>query len=256
MKNVTINLIGLGGIGSFLLAPLSKIMLKGRLGDMRVETLILTDGDTYQSNNRERQFYPSICEGMNKAEAQRTVLETMYPVRAVDVVSRPSFVTTPDEALTAFRYARSETNIVIAAVDNHACRALLASALRTLKPHAFCDYVLINGANEMVDGNVNVQGSWNGFPIGADLLERHPEIAHDQSGSREGLSCLDLYNLEGGEQTMEANMWAAMLIYSVLLRLAENDWTRDMNEIYFDTNPPRVRTDIRGKEEEDEQSLD
>lgn len=56
---------------------------------------------------------------------------------------------------------------------------------------------------------------------------------------------------------MEANMMVAMLTYSVLLRLGSEAWVEEVSDIYFETNPPGVRTEFREKEENDnEQSLD
>ena len=98
---------------------------------------------------------------------------------------------------------------------------------------------------------------WGGTRVGVPLLERHPEVATVTEGNREGLSCLEIALLPGGEQTMEANMMVAMLAYSVLLRLGSEAWVEEVSDIYFGTNPPVVRTEFRGKEENDnEQSLD
>lgn len=254
--NITIVVIGMGGVGSFLLAPLSKVMLDGRLGNNIVKRLILVDGDHYETKNRSRQFFPSVCNGMNKADAQKLVLQTMFPMSVVEVITIPQYITSKNIDSIFNIGTSASPPVIVSLVDNHACRALLSNVV-TLKAAAGDNAILITGGNEVTDGNVTVQGCWNRKRVGIPLLERHPEVATTTEGSREGLSCLEIALLPGGEQTMEANMMVAMLTYSILLRIGSEGWVEKVSDIYFGTNPPSVRTEFRGEEEnQNEQSLD
>lgn len=252
--NITIVVIGMGGVGSFLLAPLSKVMLDGKLGNNTVSRFVLIDGDSYETKNMNRQFFPAVCNGMNKAQAQQLVLKTMFPDSRVEVITFPQYITSKNIA-TVFEHCVG-IPVIVSLVDNHACRALLSNTA-TVKAARGENIILITGGNEVTDGNVTIQGWWGGTRVGVPLLERHPEVATVTEGNREGLSCLEIALLPGGEQTMEANMMVAMLAYSVLLRLGSEAWVEEVSDIYFGTNPPVVRTEFRGKEENDnEQSLD
>lgn len=255
--DISLTIVGMGGVGSFLMAPLSKVMIDGRLGVNRVCDLTLVDGDSYETKNMSRQFFPSVCNGMNKATAQKLVLNTLFPSSGVAVVAHPVYITTPNVS-TLFP-VHNNGHVLVSLVDNHACRALL-SHMVSIRAALGQNILLITGGNEVTDGSVGIQGFWQGISVGVDLLARHPEVSTVTEGSREGLSCLEISLLPGGEQTMEANMMVAMLVYSLLLRIGSEDmsWISKTKDIYFNTNPPGVRTVLRDEEEEspDGRSLD
>jgi hypothetical protein len=261
---VRIYAIGMGGIGSFLMAPLSKMVQHGSLNKWRLESLVLVDGDSYTDSNLSRQFFPRACSGMNKAMAQQVVLNALAgPEQGARVVAVPSFVLRKN--IHTILPMPSYFPVIISMVDNHECRKILSEhcawwASRRV-PH-----VLITGGNRTDDGNVTVQGFLEGEKMGVDLLERHPEIAISTEGTREGLSCLEIAAMPGGEQTMAANMMVAMSIYSVLYSLSTEDpqrmdWVRGLQDIYFELSPLRVQpvmaeSGASGKETDNAMSLD
>lgn len=252
--DIRLIIVGMGGIGSFLMAPLSKMLIDGRLGNCRVNTLVLIDGDRYEDHNRNRQFFPTVCSGMNKAEAQKLVLTTMFPHSTLDIVTIPQFLTEEND-ISDLLVAGAVMPVILSLVDNHACRALLSRVMS--RYNLARSGILITGGNEVTTGNATIQGRIDDRRIGVNLLARHPEIATSKEGSREGLSCAELAVLPGGEQTMEANMMVAMAVYSMLLRLVDDTWVSEVSDIYFDTNPPAVHTVLRGKEEAaDDYNLD
>lgn len=244
--DIDLIVVGMGGIGSFLMAPLSKALIDGRLGTLQVCTLLLVDGDRYEDHNRSRQFFPAVCSGMNKAEAQKLVLTTMFPNTPVSIHTLPQYLTEEEDVRGILR-GSDNVPVILSLVDNHACRALLSRMMSQYNIGS--SGVLITGGNEVTTGNATIQGRLHKRRVGVNLLTRHPEIATSKEGSREGLSCAEITLLPGGEQTMEANMMVAMSIYSMLLRLDDNTWVAEVSDIYFDTNPPAVHTVFRGKEE-------
>jgi len=82
-------LVGCGGIGSQLLAPLVRYLVHSS----REALLVLVDGDVFEHSNALRQEFPASAVGANKAEALAGwVRETGLACQAVPLylVSRPS----------------------------------------------------------------------------------------------------------------------------------------------------------------------
>lgn len=263
--DVVLYIVGMGGTGTFLLAPLSKFIFFSKLNQFRLKRTFLVDGDSYSGSNLERQFFPPSCVGMNKATAQGLVLKSLksgYPESGqstIEVV--PHFLTSANIHEILGSHEDSLIPVVIVAVDNHDCRRLIAeyfdSWTRDQK-----EYVLINGGNGTTDGNASIQGILNQRFLGAPLLQRHPEILTDKRGTREGVSCMDLASVEGGEQTMIANICSALSMYSLLYEVSqtprkwasgESSWVDSLKDIYFEIGPMTMRSVMGedGKEEDD-----
>ena len=122
---VRIYAIGMGGIGSFLMAPLSKMVQHGSLNKWRLESLVLVDGDSYTDSNLSRQFFPRACSGMNKAMAQQVVLNALAdPEQEVRVAAIPSFVLRKN--IHTILPMPSCFPVIISMVDNHECRKILS----------------------------------------------------------------------------------------------------------------------------------
>jgi len=152
-------LIGLGGIGSQLLAPLVRY-LSFRPGPRPI--LVLVDGDAYEPGNRSRQLFPDDALGTNKAEA----LALVVAGSGLAIGTVPEYVG-PDNVGLVVR----EGDIVLLAVDNHATRALVDRHIAGLS-----DVTLINGGNDETDGNVQLVRRRDGYSVDGHLTEIHPEI--------------------------------------------------------------------------------
>ena len=129
--------IGLGGIGSYLIEPLSRF-LSYEEGSAEI-TLI--DGDSYEEKNSGRQKFT--CAG-NKAEVTRSDLKHFFP--RIRYRSKPEYIT-EENVISLIR----ENDIVFACVDNHATRKIISDRCDELE-----NVVLISGGNDYTSGNVIV----------------------------------------------------------------------------------------------------
>ena len=242
-----IAMIGCGGIGSSLLPLVTRMMLNtetsladsflsGNSGcSERVSRLVLIDGDMYEARNISRQQFPLSFVGMNKADAQKEKLKVTLGL-GERVVSVNEYIT-PENV---HRHLEN-VEIVLSCVDNHRARWVVSqwaqSQRKKEKPFA-----VISGGNDKYDGNVHVHAYWSIRPgltykdIGEPIEKRHPEIMPNATeGSREGLSCQDVINMRGGEQTMMANSMAAVVMFSAMFTLLTNtEAIANVQDMYFD----------------------
>lgn len=245
---IKLYLIGMGGTGSFLLAPVSKFLMSRQLNNFTLGSVVLIDGDTYSQDNLMRQFFPPSCVGMNKAAAQKMILD--YLLKSVDyapvVDAVAEFITT--ENIDQVFVHNAHMPVVISMVDNHDCRSLVSQYFKQQREEGVIgDYLLITTGNEKVNGSCAIEGYLYSRPLGTDLLARHPEMLTDKSGTREGLSCLELAMLSGGEQTMAANILSAITAYSLLYEAStiggvhDNTWLTGLQDVYFDLSPINIK---------------
>lgn len=240
-----IALIGVGGVGCAILPLLTRFAVTHKA------YLSLIDGDQYEEKNLSRQVFPPSFVGMNKAQAQKTKLDTVMP--QLEVGATPHFVTM-DNALNMVRgYSH-----VIVGVDNHRARYVVSRAFQKELENTICDEVgqwLITAGNTEWDGNAHIYGRRlvNGVATyyGEPPEVRHEEIASDMSFSREGVSCQDLVNLEGGEQTMLANSFAAMFAFNLIqATVSYPEALEGVQDTYFDCQQHAFNV-VRIREEED-----
>lgn len=216
-----IYIIGLGGIGSWLVPPLARyIAAKKFEGE-----LWLCDGDTFSPSNGERQNVGEDT-GMNKAEALQVRLQPELP--GLSLRSFTEFVT-PENVNDLIK----DNSIVITCVDNHPCRALLAKRAAELD-----DIALLSAGNELWDGNVHVFLRQRGESLTEDLLTRHPEISKVKDGDRATMSCEELAQ-EGEPQLLITNFMAAASALQSFIMLYERETFKRRGcplpqEVYFD----------------------
>jgi molybdopterin/thiamine biosynthesis adenylyltransferase len=139
MENRKIYIVGLGGIGSFLLNLIDKNEFLFPL-----ETnIVLIDGDKLEKKNLSRQLFSRSGIGKFKTD----LLVSQYRNRKLESIS--SYI---DDS---FKF--EENSIVFSCVDNHGTRKNLLSA---------CDnqnFALIIGANEQIDAEAYVyMKDWQG----------------------------------------------------------------------------------------------
>ncbi len=236
-------IVGMGGVGSILLPLITKHMSYVCTPEQRDEFLFV-DGDHYEENNLERQYFAPELVGMNKAEAQRLVYHNRYP--NMEFLYLPEFLTSENIHKIIDR-RMFNTTIILSCVDNHPCRLLLSKLVQANINTE--NLILISGGNEETDGNVNAFGVMNKYLIGMPLEDRHPEIAEDKEDNRENMSCQELYAIEGGTQLMVANANTATLMYTMFFSLTrDTDLSEQSNilDIYFDAKICGYRT-VYGK---------
>lgn len=159
METRRIKVIGLGGIGSYLIEPLCRYL--SHTTDYIEMTLI--DGDTYEDRNRERQQF---TEKGNKATVTTETLRAKFPV--IHFRDKPSYVT-EDNVVTLVR----EGDLVFMCVDNHATRKVVSDRCEELD-----NVTLISGGNDVTDGNVIYYSRKDGEDVTKPPTSLDPAIAN------------------------------------------------------------------------------
>lgn len=184
--------VGCGGIGSWLLAPLFRFLAaEGFKGQ-----ICLCDGDKYTESNMNRQQFPPDAINHNKADVQKVIWSAMYPM--LQIVSFSEFIVKKNVD-TIIR----EGDIVFTCVDNHPCRVLIDK-----HTDKFDNVVVIGAGNELFDGNAHVKLRIDGLAASESFLQRHPETEKIKEGDRTGVGCEDLIK-SGSTQLLVTNFVAA-----------------------------------------------
>lgn len=160
-KTRKIKVVGVGGIGCYLIEPLSRYLSYSE--DNCEITLI--DGDSYEEKNRDRQRFSSF---LNKAESTAGQLKTDFP--KIHFRSKNEYIT-EENVVTNIR----EGDTVFLCVDNHATRKIVSNRCGELD-----NVTLINGGNDYTDGNVICYIRKDGKDITKSLTDLHPKIANPE----------------------------------------------------------------------------
>ena len=216
--------VGLGGIGSWLVPPLARFLnVKQFKGE-----ITLVDGDKFSENNLERQSAKVEDIGHSKAEA------------VAEKLAMPGLrVRTASVYLTAENIAEliKENSLVIMAVDNHPARALVSKFASTLS-----NICVLSAGNEKYDGNVHIYLKCKDKEETVSLLNRHPEIEKITEGDRAVAGCEELIQ-QGEAQLLVTNYLASAALLVAFYTLWEHKVLHKENkkrklpvpqEIYFD----------------------
>jgi len=156
-----IAIIGLGGVGTYLLPVLIKTL-------PRDSDILLVDGDKFESKNLDRQLFPSQYIGINKAEA----LVRAYPSANLTAIPRyigGGLVLPPKIPL-------------FCCVDNHPARLHLLNLADSAHHPVFV------GANEFNSAQSYFYVS-NFKGTKADPRVRFPDMLQNTQGDRHKPSC-------------------------------------------------------------------
>lgn len=195
-------LVGAGGTGSHLFRPLC-MYLDAYEQDRDPEWLIhVWDGDHVENNNLARQIFEPSEIQMNKARALAGRMDARH-VQAHDQFLSPDSI----------QAGIQDGDIVIIAADNFFVRKLIEDHARTLD-----NVTIINGGNEDISGSVQIYVRAEGKDITPRLSHLHPEITNAHDHDRSQLSCAQIAELPGGEQTILANLTSATLILAAIWR--------------------------------------
>lgn len=205
------SLIGAGGTGSLLFRPLLTY-LRNYHGNWKEDFLLaVIDGDTIETKNLDRQLYGFNQIGQNKAEALVGVESNAV---AVAEYLGPDNI----ERLIA------EQDTVIIAVDNYPVRSRIADRARQLR-----NVTVINLGNEDTWGNLTLWVRRDERNVTPPIDFQHPEI-NAGGADRAEMSCQQVAELPGGEQTIAANMMSAAWGLATLnaLHLFDSGATADL----------------------------
>jgi len=238
MGNIIV--IGLGGIGKWLIDPLCLRLAHLQSQDKNpFGKVVLVDAGEYKSRKRIRQKFHR--EG-NKVEVEFERLVQEFPTLEFEQI--PFYVKgdldKPSDAMSDRVINVSELihddDWVILCVDNPTTRNRVdvhCSTLRTVK--------LFNGGNNLTNGASMLYIRRGGRDITPPLRELFPDtIGNPKSKAPYEMSCEELEAVGGG-QIIRANLFAATLLYHLID--AEIERERIPGEvIYFDSEKMAVRS--------------
>lgn len=213
-KIIKFKVIGLGGIGSYLVEPLCRYINEA---ESDVE-LTLIDGDIYKEKNKSRQKFTRL---QNKAEESCRLLKEIFS--NIHIKFKPHYINDSN----VFSTIREDDNIFLC-VDNHATRKIVSDRCQDLK-----NVVLISGGNDLIDGNVICYIKKDGENITKPPTELYSSIANpiDKIPSceeREG--CEE--RIESEPQLLFTNLAIASMMLNCYRKIEQNKIT--FNQVYVD----------------------
>jgi molybdopterin/thiamine biosynthesis adenylyltransferase len=220
--------IGAGGTASHLIHALVNYVDAFPGGGV----IHVWDADTVEPKNLTRQlFYPHEVNTL-KAEAFAKRWPNM-------VVAHNDYVGADN-----IERAVKEDDTVFICADNMAVRRVINDHAKTLD-----SVTIVNGGNEEISGSVQYYERSDGKPLTPPLDFNSPEFdsANDEV-DRSALSCAEIAELPGGEQTIVANQTVAALMMAALWRGDNSVYDRDKTwtKITFEHDTGLVQTsDVR-----------
>lgn len=221
MKFDQVFVIGVGGTGSHLIEPLTKLLGYHKNGTNRI-TII--DGDSYEEGNGNRQFFNPEFVGVNKAEATCRKLPwlglTPVPTFVNDVVFKNILDGTLED--------KNSSVLVVMSVDNHASRKAL---IETMDNSGFKNYAVISPGNGYSDGQIITYCVVDGVAVTGHPLKRYADIANPPDHIP-GFGCE--IEAVSSPQLIIANASAAVGVLWVVNALLEDSDCYE--EIHFNCN--------------------
>lgn len=225
--------VGAGGIGSWLIAGLARLLEWKHPGS----GLIIVDGDSYEAKNKERQDFNKLG---NKAVVKATELApsfpntTIIPVAKWVVADDYSGVTDTDEdtdigKITASQLLR-EDDIVFAVVDNFAARKIIFDTAAKMNNID----VFTGGNDDNLFGSTYHYQKRNGIEITEHPAEYHPEYHNPPDKNPGELSCQDRAKIKGGTQLLATNMAVAAFLLGRVQHTIISNQNPEQTEIFFD----------------------
>lgn len=238
-KDLNLKIIGLGGIGSWLVQFISKYARFTMLQNQKI-TITCIDGDTYDSLNRPRQNFENMG---NKARIKMLELKNEYDKYVPAGYNLQNFkfdyiddYVSEDNIETTIL----DGDVIFLCVDNHKTRSFVSKHCRTLD-----NVILISGGNDITVGNVQIYKKSEGKEITSDLCAYHPEIDFPRDKAPYEKSCEELQESE--PQLIFTNIMVAILMCCAYYNLLVGNINIDnqMGEAYFDITKLQCVSHIR-----------
>lgn len=198
MNALNILIIGAGGVASYLTPVIA------RLGVIKVNATIM-DGDVLEERNLDRQLFPKLMIGQNKAKALVTITNGNTLFRYIPHYFNPNTIQLANE---------TKPDCVICLVDNKKSRVAIYEWAMEQGHH------FITASNELFDASADyVHPDWHKTSL--CLLQRFPDLlsSSDEDG---GISCTGVMG-DKFPQLAIANQAAATMALSLL-------WTKVINQ--------------------------
>jgi len=213
-KTSKFKVIGLGGIGSYIVEPLCRYLSESE-NDIE---LTLIDGDVYKEKNKNRQKFVNF---QNKAEESCRLLKEIFS--KIHIKFKSHYINDSN----VFSTIREDDNIFLC-VDNHATRKIVSDRCEELN-----NIVLISGGNDTTDGNVICYVKKDEKNITNPPTKLYSSIANPVdkipfSGERTG--CEEI--IESEPQLLFTNLAIASMMLNCYRKIENNKIT--FNQVYID----------------------
>ena len=220
MDTKRIKVIGLGGIGTYLVEPLCRYL--SNKTDYIEMTLV--DGDAYEDRNRARQQF---TEKGNKATVTAATLREKFP--EIHFAAKPQYVT-DDNVISLVR----EDDVVFLCVDNHATRKVISDRCEELE-----NVTLISGGNDTIDGNVIYYRRRNGVDVTKPPTKLDPAIA-TPTDTNPGV---DRQGCEAQANSTPQILFTNLAIASCMCNVyyAHENGKADFEQVYVDISTQRSK---------------
>lgn len=220
-----IYLIGVGGTGGHLSAPLARLIAYHQ--STKDSTVVFIDGDEFEEKNMTRQIVGETQVGLNKA---RAMVDFCRYQGLTNVDYEDSFI-----SLASFipMLNRSRSPMVVCAVDNDATRHAVIQALK-LSPQDK-DFFFITPGNS--DGTEDVKGQtlWfgrvDGQNVGLDPSMVYPNIENPSDSIPRKGSCAR--NAPSLPQLIPANFMAAATTLAVIQNVLDDVMDAGQSGMFF-----------------------
>lgn len=249
--NVDMILIGCGGTGGCFFSKMVRFLADTTFQNMNVVFRIM-DGDHVEAKNLGRQPFVEEDIGNNKAVALASAAEEIMnlKIKAYPQYLRPENIDILKQRL--FHATSSEDiQIIIGAVDNHACRKLLHEYFAGYEKYQILFY--IDAANEFSCGEIVIGKKVKCKIECPDRAYYYPKILSDIEKAPYEMSCEELN--QAAPQHLATNSMAADLLFSYLVQILTMGNIASKAPggiIYFDTFKLFSRFEIY-KEKKDEE---
>lgn len=211
-------MVGAGGTGTHLLPALLTYLRAYHRNEGTDYQVVIADGDIFEAKNAARQLFAEGLLAVNKAEA----MVHMYEGHPLIAVSR--YIGAADIETMV-----QDGDCVLICADNYSVRALIVEHAKTLD-----NVVVVNGGNELNDGSVQLWVRENGENATPNIRYGHPEIAYLAENDRAPMTCAQAAALPGGEQTILANMKAAVFMLEAVQRWHSGAFRDGWTELVFE----------------------
>lgn len=239
-------LIGCGGTGGCFFSRMARFLSDMKFTNMSLRVRII-DGDHVEYKNLGRQPFIESDVGENKAVAlAAAALESLdVRVKAYPFFLSPHKMGILHSGMTS--YDNEDLQIIIGAVDNHACRKLLHDYFKNYKYEGTLFY--LDAANEFSCGEIVIGKRTSKRIFSPDRAHYYPEILKDEQKPVYEMSCEELNMAE--PQHLATNSMAADLLFayvSQLLIAGTNASQAVSGIVYFDVFRLFSRFDVYKEE--------
>lgn len=218
-------ILGCGGTGTWLIEILIKYLMF--TNKIKETDIVLVDGDNYEMKNSTRQLFHKLG---NKAEV--TAERILEYFNKVDVVK--NYITIDgrkdhnDSSTIKIDSVIKERDIIFLCVDNNKTRKEVYSYCQKMK-----DILIINGGNEIYDGNVQLWFKQGGVQKCLMPEKYHKEMSKPRDKNPSDMSCQELAE-SGTPQLVLSNLSSALLMVNFLRLFESGKFNPDRPEVVFD----------------------